>query len=1063
MRITLVPFLLCYYFIYTTHASTKCLEDQQSLLLQLKNNLIFDPEYSTKLKLWNKSTACCNWIGVTCDNEGKAIGLDLSEELIYGGFNDSSSLFSLQHLQKLNLAYNYFNSSIPSGFNKLEKLTYLNLSYAAFEGQIPIEISHLTRLVTLDLSSISSYLTGQGLKLENPNLKKFVEHMTSLRKLNLNGVVITAKGHDWSNALLSVRGLEELTMSNCNLTGPLESSLSRLENISIIILDGNNFSSPVPKTFTNFQYLTTLSLRSCELTGTFPQKIFQMETLSLIDLTSNYNLHGLFPEFPSSGFLQTLRVSKTSFSGALPYTIGNMMQLCELDLSNSKFNGTLPNSVSNLTNLRYMDLSSNSFIGPMPSFGTAKNLTHLDLSNNRLSGEIPPSSHFEGLHNLVSIDLHDNSINGSIPSSLFALRLLQEIQLSSNQFNKFDEFINVSSSVIITLDLSGNKLSGSFPTSIYQLGSLSVLDLSFNRLNGSLQLDKLLELRNLTVLDLSYNNISINVNVPNANYTSFPNINSLYLASCNLKNFPSFLMNQSKLTDLDLSANQIQGVVPNWIWKLQSLMLLNISHNFLTKLEGPLQNQTSISINVVDLHNNQLQGPIPIFSIYALYLDYSGNKFSSTIPQDIGNYLSSAIFLSLSNNNLQGSIPHSLCKASNLKVLDISFNNISGTISPCLMTMTGTLEALNVRKNNLTGTIPDMFPISCVVSTLNFHGNILHEPVPKSLSHCLSLKVLDIGSNQILGRFPCFLKNIPTLKVLVLRNNKFHGSIECSLSLENKPWKTIQIVDIAFNNFNGKLPEKYFTTWEKLMDDEEHYVSDFIHIGETTGTDYSYYQDSVTISTKGQETKLVKILTIFTAIDFSSNHFEGPIPEVLMKMKAIHVLNFSNNGLSGEIPSTIGNLKQIESLDLSNNSLVGNIPVQLASLSFLSYLNLSFNHLVGKIPTGTQLQSFQASSFEGNNGLYGPPLNETPNGKRKNELPLQPVCERLACSIDWNFLSVELGFVFGLGIIIGPLLFWKKWRVSYWKLVDKILCLIFRRMYFEYATDRGQTYRVLRW
>ncbi|RHN58972.1 putative leucine-rich repeat domain, L domain-containing protein [Medicago truncatula] len=157
-----------------------------------------------------------------------------------------------------------------------------------------------------------------------------------------------------------------------------------------------------------------------------------------------------------------------------------------------------------------------------------------------------------------------------------------------------------------------------------------------------------------------------------------------------------------------------------------------------------------------------------------------------------------------------------------------------------------------------------------------------------------------------------------------------------------------------------------------------------------------------------------------------------------MKFKAVHVLNFSNNAFSGEIPSTIGNLKQLESLDLSNNSLVGVIPVQLASLLFLSYLNLSFNYLVGKIPTGTQLQSFQATSFEGNNGLYGPPLPEKPNGKRQDELPQEPACERLACSIDWNFLSMELGFVFGLGIIIGPTLFWKRWRVCYWKRVEKL-------------------------
>jgi Leucine-rich repeat (LRR) protein len=300
MRITLVSFLsfiLCYYSIYISIrisvASAKCIVDQQSLLLQLKNNLTFKPQSYSKLKLWNQSTACCSWSGVTCDKEGHVIGLDLSEESITGGFDNSSSLFSLRHLQKLNLAANNFNSSIPSGFGKLENLSYLNLSDARFVGQIPIEISQLTRLVTLDIS-IHYYSPGRELKLENPNLQSLLQNLTSIRQLYLDGANITAQGHEWSDALLLLPDLQELSMSNCNLSGPLDSSLSRLANLSIIILDGNNFSSPVPETFANFKNLTTLGLQSCTLTGKFPQKIFHIRKLSVINLSYNANFRGFF-------------------------------------------------------------------------------------------------------------------------------------------------------------------------------------------------------------------------------------------------------------------------------------------------------------------------------------------------------------------------------------------------------------------------------------------------------------------------------------------------------------------------------------------------------------------------------------------------------------------------------------------------------------------------------------------------------------------------------------------------------------------------------------------------
>ncbi|KAG5042343.1 hypothetical protein JHK87_006258 [Glycine soja] len=507
-------------------------------------------------------------MGVTCDKDGHVIGLDLSGEFISGGFDNSSTLFSLQHLQSLNLAANCFLSKIPSGFNKLENLTYLNLSESSFMGQIPIEISQLTRLATLDLSSISN-ARGPKLLLENPNLQKLVQNLTSIRQLYLDGVDRTAPGHEWSNALSSLHDLQELSMPGCNLSGPLDPSLARLENLSVIVLDNNNLSSPMPETFSHFKNLTILSLNNCGLTGTFPHKIFNIGTLSVIDISWNNNLHGFLPEFPSSGSLYSLSVSHTNFSGAIPLSIGNMRNLPELDLSNCGFKGTIPNSLSNLTKLSYLALSSNSFTGPMTLFSVPKKLTRLGLSHNELSGIIP-SSHFEGMHNLVQIDLSYNSFTGSIPSSLFTLPSLERIQLSLNKFSHLDEFINVKSSTLEFLDISNNNLSGPFPVSFFQLNLLMHLSLSSNKFDWSV----------LPKIHL--------VNVTNADMLPFPNILYLDLASCNLKTIPGFLKNCSTLSSLDLSDNQIQGIVPHWIWKPNILWNLNISHNLLIGLEGPL-------------------------------------------------------------------------------------------------------------------------------------------------------------------------------------------------------------------------------------------------------------------------------------------------------------------------------------------------------------------------------------------------------------------------------------------------------------------------------------------
>ncbi|KAG4922163.1 hypothetical protein JHK86_050976 [Glycine max] len=1058
MRIPHVPFLsfiFCYCFlihhsVYYTGVKAQIVEDQQQSLLKLKNSLKFKTNKSTKLVSWNSSIDFCEWRGVACDEDAKVTGLDLSGESIYGGFDNSSTLFSLQNLQILNLSANNFSSEIPSGFNKLKNLTYLNLSHAGFVGQIPTEISYLARLVTLDISSVS-YLYGQPLKLENIDLQMLVHNLTMLRQLYMDGVIVTTQGNKWSNALFKLVNLQELSMSDCNLSGPLDPSLTRLQNLSVIRLDQNNFSSPVPEAFANFPNLTTLHLSSCELTGTFPEKIFQVATLSVLDLSFNYHLYGSLPEFPLNSPLQTLIVSGTNFSGGIPPSINNLGQLSLLDLSNCHFNGTLPSSMSRLRELTYLDLSLNDFTGQIPSLNMSKNLTHLDFTGNGFTGSIT-SYHFGGLRNLLQIDLQDNFLDGSLPSSLFSLPLLRSIRLSNNNFqDQLNKFSNISSSKLEILDLSGNDLNGSIPTDIFQLRSLCVLELSSNKLNGRLKLDVIHRLANLSTLGLSHNHLSIDTNFADVGLiSSIPNMKIVELASCNLTKFPSFLRNQSKITTLDLSSNNIQGSIPTWIWQLNSLVQLNLSHNLLSNLEGPVQNPSS-NLRLLDLHDNHLQGKLQIFPVHASYLDYSSNNFSFTIPSDIGNFLSSTIFLSLSKNNLSGNIPQSLCSSSSMLVLDFSYNHLNGKIPECL-TQSERLVVLNLQHNKFYGSIPDKFPVSCVLRTLDLNSNLLWGSIPKSLANCTSLEVLDLGNNQVDDGFPCFLKTISTLRVMVLRGNKFHGHVGCPYS--NSTWYMLQIVDLSVNNFSGVLPKNCFKTWKAMMLDEDDDGSKFNHIAsQVLKFGGIYYQSSVTLTSKGLQMEFVNILTVFTSVDFSSNNFEGTIPEELMNFTRLNLLNLSDNALAGQIPSSIGNLKQLEALDLSSNHFDGEIPTQLANLNFLSYLDLSSNRLVGKIPVGNQLQTFDASSFVGNAELCGAPLPKNCSNETYG----------LPCTFGWNIIMVELGFVFGLALVIDPLLFWKQWRQWYWKRVDLILCRIFPQLNLEYESSGGHCYQVLRW
>ncbi|XP_030925501.1 receptor-like protein 7 isoform X1 [Quercus lobata] len=1035
--------------------SQNCLSDQRDLLQRFKNNLQFNHALSTKLVHWNASSNCCSWEGVTCSNginEGRVIGLNLTKESIYGELVNSSPLFSLQHLQNLSLAFNNFSkSTIPAGFGNLTNLSYLNLSNAGFEGQIPLEISNLKRLVTLDLS-ISSLWSVSMLKIENPDLAMIVRNFGELKELYLDGVNISASGNNWCEALSSSLGnLTVLSMSNCYLSGPFNSSLSNLHSLSIIRLNFNPFNAPVPEFFANFTNLTSLSLSSCGLYGTFPEKVFRVLTLQTLDLSNNGLLQGSFPEFLPNASIRSLLLSTTNFSGALPDSIGNLTMLSRLDLSNCNFSGSIPKSIANLIQLVYLDMSFNEFNGLIPSFSMAKNLTQINLSHNNLEGSIN-STRWEELIKLVNLDLGYNSIGGSIPMSPFSHPSLQKLQLSNNNFSGGLQEFNVSSYPLNTLDLSSNNLEGPLPASVINLQGIKSLLFSYNKFNGSFQLDGIQQLRNLSNLDLSYNKLSINYNGTTSSLL-FPHFTTFKLASCNLRKFPDFLRNQSKLNTLDLSKNQIHGEIPNWIWKFNNLTYLNLSHNRLVTLQEPLPNLPSL-LSVIDLHSNQLQGKLPDLPPVVQYLDFSMNNFSSVIPTSIGISLNFTIFLSLSSNKFQGEIPQSLCNGTYLLVLDLSNNSLSGAIPQCFYAMSETLGVLNLMRNNLSGTISDKFPGKCGLQTLSLNGNLLHGKLPESLANCSNLEVLDIGNNHIEDVFPCYLKNISRLRVLVLRSNNFSGSIGCDGS--NVTWPTLQILDLASNNFTGQFPNKSFSTWKAMMANEDKVVSKlnhlqfrFLHFGQL------YYQDMITVTSKGLAIELVKILTIFTSIDISANKLDGSIPEDIGDLKSLYIFNLSHNALTGKIPPSLGNLSELESLDLSSNMLKGEIPMQLVDLTFLAVLNLSFNKLVGWIPQGKQFATFSENSYEGNRGLCGSPLvtkctNVTappPSATQKSE----GTSSTTLIGFDWQFILTGLGFGVGAAVFVAPITFWDKGRKWHDDSIDKILLVILPMMGLSYT------------
>ncbi|XP_044481990.1 receptor-like protein 7 [Mangifera indica] len=742
---------------------------------------------------------------------------------------------------------------------------------------------------------------------------------------------------------------------------PSNTSLFLLNHLQRLNLAFNDFNlSHISSDFHRLSSLTNLNLSNSNFSGQIPFEIAQLSKLIVLDLSRNYfdelsietnSLKGLVQNLTE---LAELHLDDVNMSTVVPSSFMNLSSsLSLLSLSSCELQGNFPNSIFHLPSLKtlnlvnnhnltvifprvnwssplkFLDVSSTTFSGELPSsLGNLKYLTHFGASSCNLSGLLPIS--LGNLSNLVYIYLYYNSFNGSLPSWLFTQPSLRHVYLCFNQLTgTINEFHSKS---LERLCLHRNRLHGSIPSSMFELVNLTHLSLSLDNPSAT-DLHLFSKLKKLEVLVLSHVNLSLST--PFKGNSSFPQLTMLRLPACNLSEFPDILRKSDQLTYLDLSENRIHGQIPKWMWNIgkESLYHLNLSYNFLTTIEYlPWKN-----LEYINLHSNFIQAPFPIVPL---------------------NYLR---FLSLSHNNLTGEIPQ-LCNMNRLEVVDLSNNNLNGTIPECIVN-SSSLQVLDVRKNRLHGNIPKAFAPDNYLRTLNFNGNGLEGPIPQSLVNCTRLEVLDLGNNDINDNFPYWLGDLPKLQVLVLHFNNFYGSVWGS-SKFNDSFPMLRILDLSHNNFDGYLSARFFENLKAMMNlDEEKKKLKYMGV--------SYYQDSVEMVVKGFGIHLEKILTTFTAIDFSNNYFHGEIPSSIGKLHSLRLLNLSQNSLTGHIPSSLGDLTALEALDLSSNKLVGVIPTQLVSLTFLAKLNLSQNQLVGPIPQGNQFETFQNDSYIGNPSLYG--------------------------------------------------------------------------------------------
>ncbi|XP_024004360.1 receptor-like protein 12 [Eutrema salsugineum] len=735
----------------------------------------------------------------------------------------------------------------------------------------------------------------------------------------------------------------ELDLEDSFLNGPLRtnSSLFRLQHLQRLNLGRNNLSGILPNSISNLKYLRTLTLFGCNFFGKIPSSLGYLSYLTDLDLMGN-DFTGEIPDsLGNLNRLTRLILGHNKLNGNFPLVLLNMSELIEIDLLSNRFEGMLPSNMSSLCKLEFFDVSGNSFSGSIPSsLFMIPSLTYLLLQRNDFSGPLEIRN-ISSPSKVETLSLGENNFNGPISGSISKLSRLSYLDLS---------FWNTGKRIV---DFS----------IFMHLKSLQILDLSNLNTRSIVDLSLFSNLMSLRSLDLSGNTLKISPTL----HLSSP-IQQLLLSSCNIVEFPKFLQTKTNLSYLDMSANQIEGKVPEWLWRFPELVLLDIS-------------------------SNTFHDPFPL------------------LPRSLVHFLGS-------DNRFSGKIPHTICELVALETLVLSNNNFSGSIPKCFQNFNTTLSVLHLQNNSLTGVFPEE-SINDHLISLDIGRNHLSGELPKSLINCTELEFLNVENNRINGNFPFWLRLFPNLQVLVLRSNEFHGPI--SSHGDSLSFSKLRIFDISDNLFSGVLPSDYFAGWAAMSSVVNTEGSTLIRFGRHV----EYYHASVVLTNKGLKMELVGSgFTMYKTIDVSGNRFEGEIPKSIGLLEELIVLNMSNNAFTGHIPPSLVNLTNLQSLDLSQNRLSGEIPPELGKLTFLARMNFSYNRLEGPIPQGTQIQSQNSSSFAENHGLCGVPLQETCGGEE--EATKQEEDEEKEEEEDQalSWIAAALGYVPGLfcGLTIGYIL-----------------------------------------
>ncbi|XP_041001237.1 receptor like protein 27-like [Juglans microcarpa x Juglans regia] len=510
-----------------------------------------------------------------------------------------------------------------------------------------------------------------------------------------------------------------------------------------------------------------------------------------------------------------LMMSNCNFSGEIPSSLGNLTNLIGLRLQYNSLHGSIPQSISRLVNLEVLSLNDNNLSGTVEFelFLRLRKLFQLQLSRNNISLLTNPST------------------NSTFPK--FRILCLEHCDLG-----EFPEFLRNQDQLEI-LVLAGNKIHGQVPKWMgnKSIETLMHLDLENNFLTGFNQLPVVLPYVNLEHLLLNDNLLQGVVPIPPPSIASYSISNNRLTGE-----IPHLICNRSLITKLDLSSNNLGGLVPQCLGNLSdSLTILDLQDN---SFHGTIPETFSKGkqLRMIDFSQNQLQGRLPRSLANCTKLEavkLGNNQIHDIFPSWLG-ILPELSILILRSNELYGTIESSDSNFDfpKLHIIDLSNNDLTGKLPSKHFQNWKAMQIVDdeqlkymeeqktVRAFPGEGAIVDNYVLSMTMMNkgmemvygkvsnlfiaIDLSRNRFEGEIPEVVGHLKGVNLLNLSHNFLTGPIPFTLANLTVLESLDLSQNKLSGVIPLQLM----ELTFLSHFNVSQNHLKGPIPhEKQFNTF----------------------------------------------------------------------------------------------------------------------------------------------------------------------------------------------------------------------------------------------------------